>query len=57
MSIHRKTEHTATKLKGKVRETAGKATRNSRMEAEGKAEQTGADAKQAGEKLKDATED
>ena len=39
---------------GKAKEATGKATDNERLEAEGKADQTEADLKQAGEKVKDA---
>ncbi|QMU78696.1 CsbD family protein [Streptacidiphilus sp. PB12-B1b] len=41
------------KAKGKVKEAAGKATGNERLEAEGKGDQVKGDAKQAGEKIKD----
>ncbi len=40
--------------KGKTKEAAGKSTDNDRLETEGKADQTGADVKNAGEKVKDA---
>jgi len=40
--------------KGKAKEAAGKSTDNDRLETEGKADQTGADVKNAGEKVKDA---
>ena len=39
---------------GKIKEMAGKVTDNERLEAEGKADQSKADVKQAGEKVKDA---
>ena len=39
---------------GKAKEATGKATDNERLEAEGRADQTEADLKQAGEKVKDA---
>ena len=39
---------------GKVKEGIGKLTDNERLEAEGKADQSAADLKQAGEKVKDA---
>jgi uncharacterized protein YjbJ (UPF0337 family) len=39
---------------GKAKEAAGKLTDDERLEAEGKADQFGADIKQAGEKVKDA---
>ncbi|HEY0999603.1 MAG TPA: CsbD family protein [Streptosporangiaceae bacterium] len=41
-------------MKGKAKETAGQAVGNERLEAEGAADQAGADVKQAGEKIKDA---
>jgi len=40
-------------VKGKVKEAAGKASDNERLEAEGKADQAGANIKQAGEDIKD----
>ena len=42
------------KLKGNVDEAVGKAKGDSEMESEGKTDQTKADLKQAGEKVKDA---
>lgn len=41
------------KMKGKAKETGGRLTDNERLEAEGRAEETKADAKQTGEKIKD----
>ena len=41
-------------MAGKTKEAAGKATDDERLEAEGRADQTKADMKQAGEKVKDA---
>jgi uncharacterized protein YjbJ (UPF0337 family) len=49
-----KMENTKDDLVGKAKEATGKATDNERMEAEGKADQTKADLKQAGENVKDA---
>lgn len=43
-------------FKGKAKEAAGKLTDNERREAEGKADQKKADAKQTGEKAKDIFE-
>jgi len=40
--------------KGKTKEAAGKSTDNDRLETEGKADQSTADVKNAGEKVKDA---
>lgn len=39
---------------GQVKETAGKATGDDQLRAEGKADQTKGNLKQAGEKIKDA---
>jgi uncharacterized protein YjbJ (UPF0337 family) len=41
-------------LKGKVKEVAGKVSGDDKLEAKGKADQTKANLKQAGEKVKDA---
>jgi len=49
-----KIRNAAEEAKGKVKEGLGKATDNERLEAEGHADQTSADLKQAGEKAKDA---
>ncbi|GAA1120976.1 MULTISPECIES: CsbD family protein [Streptomycetaceae] len=54
MSGKNKVENMAQKAKGKATETAGKAVGNERMTAKGKIDQAAADAKQAGEKAKDA---
>ena len=54
MGIGDKFENTKDDLAGKAKEATGKATDNERMEAEGKADQTKADLKQAGENVKDA---
>ena len=43
--------------KAKVKNTVGKVTGNERLEAEGKADQSGANIKKAGENVKDAFED
>jgi uncharacterized protein YjbJ (UPF0337 family) len=40
--------------KGKLKETAGRATGDRDLEAEGRADRTKGSAKQAGEKIKDA---
>ena len=48
--INNATEDTA----GKVKEGAGRATDNERLEAEGRNDQAKANLKQAGEKIKDA---
>ena len=44
-------------LEGKAKEATGKATDDESMEAEGKMDQSKADLKQAGEKVKDAFKD
>jgi uncharacterized protein YjbJ (UPF0337 family) len=44
----------AEEMAGKAKEAAGKATDDERLEAEGQADQTKANLKQAGEKAKDA---
>ena len=54
MSDTDKTKNKAQELKGKAKEAAGKTVGNERLEAEGVADQTAADVKQAGEKVKDA---
>ena len=54
MSTSDKAKNKVLQTKGKAKETAGKAVGNERLEAEGKADQTTADVKQAGEKVKDA---
>ncbi|WP_371494101.1 CsbD family protein [Kitasatospora sp. NBC_00374] len=57
MGTSDKAENAADKLKGKAKETAGRAVGNERLEAEGRADQAKGDAKQAGEKLKDTAKD
>lgn len=54
MGTDEKIEYTAQDAKGHVKETAGKATDNTRLEAEGKADQAEANLKKAGENVKDA---
>lgn len=54
MGLDDKVSNAAQDAKGKVKEAAGKVTDDHRLEAEGKADQAGADLKQAGEKVKDA---
>jgi len=56
MSSIDKAKNTAQKATGKVKESAGKASGNKRLETEGKSDQGGANLKQAGEKIKDAFE-
>ena len=49
-----KLDNAADKAKGKAKEAVGDATDNEQWQAEGKADQTKSDLKQAGEKVKDA---
>jgi uncharacterized protein YjbJ (UPF0337 family) len=54
MSTADKANNKAEEVKGKVKETTGRAVGNERLEAEGVADQTKGNLKQAGEKVKDA---
>ena len=54
MGIVDKAKNAGESAKGKSKEAAGKGTDNDRLEAEGKADQSKADVKSAGEKVKDA---
>lgn len=54
MGIDDKAKNAAEDLKGKAKEAAGEATGDRDLAAEGRADQTKADLKQAGEKVKDA---
>ncbi len=56
MSAEDKMKNAAEKAGGKAKEAAGKVTDNEQLEAEGRADQSKADLKQAGEKVKDALE-
>jgi uncharacterized protein YjbJ (UPF0337 family) len=49
-----KTRNKAQELKGQAKEATGRATGDQRLEAEGRANQTKANLKQAAEKVKDA---
>jgi uncharacterized protein YjbJ (UPF0337 family) len=49
-----KTGNSAQKVKGQLKEAAGRVTGDDRLEAEGRADKTKANLKQAGEKVKDA---
>ena len=53
-SSRNKTRNAAQKAKGQVKEAAGRVTGDERLEAEGRADKTKANLKQAGEKVKDA---
>lgn len=54
MGIGDKMKNAAESAKGKLKERTGDATDNEDLQAEGQAEKTKADLKQAGEKAKDA---
>ena len=54
MATADKAKNSAQRAKGKVKETAGKATGNDKLRAKGKADQTKGNLKQAGENVKDA---
>jgi uncharacterized protein YjbJ (UPF0337 family) len=54
MTTADKAKNSAQRAKGKVKETAGKATGNDKLRAKGKADQTKGNLKQAGENVKDA---
>lgn len=57
MGMDERASHEGQDLKGKAKETAGKATGNERMEGEGKGDQASASVKKAGDKAKGAAED
>ncbi|MFI5712861.1 CsbD family protein [Kribbella sp. NPDC051620] len=57
MGIGDKLKNAAEEAKGKVKEKTGDATDNEDLQAEGQAEKSVADLKQAGEKAKDAFKD
>lgn len=54
VSAEKKNEAKGDQVRGKVKETAGRALGDEELEAEGRAEQSKGDAKQAKEKAKDA---
>ena len=54
MGIADKASNKAEELKGKVKEVIGDVTNDDSLKAEGKAEQSKSDVKQAGENVKDA---
>ncbi len=54
MGIADKAANKAEELKGKAKEVIGDVTNDDSMKAEGKAEQSKSDVKQAGENVKDA---
>ncbi len=53
MALDDKASNKAEELKGKGKETVGRATGDEQMEAEGKGDQAKGNLKQAGEKIKD----
>ncbi|HEU0212925.1 MAG TPA: CsbD family protein [Jiangellaceae bacterium] len=57
MGADDKAENWAEGVKGKAKEATGKVTDDERLEAEGRVDQAKADAKQAGEKVKDVFKD
>jgi len=57
MGIGDKISNAAEDAKGNAKEATGDATDNEQMQAEGKTDQGKADAKQGGEKVKDAWND
>jgi uncharacterized protein YjbJ (UPF0337 family) len=54
MSIAKKVAHKAEAVKGGAKKTAGRATGNERLQAEGRGDQVKGNTKQAGAKIKDA---
>lgn len=54
MGLDDKIDNAAEKMAGKAKEAAGNATHDESLRAEGQMDQSKADLKQAGEKVKDA---
>jgi uncharacterized protein YjbJ (UPF0337 family) len=54
MGAENKAANRVTEIKGKIKKKAGQATGDAGLEAEGRAEESKSDIKQAGEKVKDA---
>ena len=54
MATADKAKNSTQQAKGKVKETAGKISGNDKLRVEGKGDQSKANLKQAGEKIKDA---
>jgi uncharacterized protein YjbJ (UPF0337 family) len=54
MGAENKAANKVTEIKGKLKKQTGKATDDPYLEAEGRADETKGDLKQAGEKIKDA---
>lgn len=57
MSMGDKIKHKAEEAKGRTKETAGDATDNPELQAEGRSETVAAKTKQGGDKVKDAAQD
>jgi uncharacterized protein YjbJ (UPF0337 family) len=57
MGADDKMKNTSEEMQGKIKEATGKVTDDESLEAEGKMDQSKADLKQAGEKVKDAFKD
>ena len=57
MATDDKLRNQGEELKGKTKETIGRATDDEELEAAGRADQSKANLKQAGEKVKDAVKD
>jgi uncharacterized protein YjbJ (UPF0337 family) len=57
MSMGDKIKHQAEEAKGRLKKNVGDATDDPEMEAEGRAETLAAEAKQAGDKIKDAAQE
>ncbi|MGW6130470.1 CsbD family protein [Cellulomonas sp. NPDC055163] len=57
MGLDDKIANAAEELQGKGKEAAGRASGDRDLEAEGRTDQTKADVKQAGEKIKDVFKD
>jgi uncharacterized protein YjbJ (UPF0337 family) len=53
MGLENKIDNASEQVTGKVKEGAGRATGDERLEAEGRQDQASANLKQAGEKIKD----
>jgi uncharacterized protein YjbJ (UPF0337 family) len=54
MATSDKVKNTAQQAKGKLKETVGRVSGDNKLRAEGKADRTAGNVKQAGEKVKDA---
>ena len=54
MSSENKAANKVTEIRGKIKKAAGQRTGDADLEAEGRAEESEGDLKQAGEKVKDA---